>query len=495
MTKEKFIDCLRDPSLLHENEIRELHQLVSKYPYFQGARALLAKVSKERNLKDAPLRISSAAVYTTDRALLKKYISDHLFFLDSREAVKEKKVRKPEPSKPQQVSRPPSSPTGKPKSPPSDSAPKSAPKEKPVRPDRPVPPRQPAPKAQEPQKKPPRTEPASKPPKPEEELVDLKQSETNLDDWLKEIYEDIEALKKSKARFQELEKKLEEEEAVNAALERVAASAKPTSEKTEKVEAKDVSDTTEETASKEKKKTTSKKSASVSSSTETKKTTTKSKKSTTKSAKEKDEAPKSSTSRRKKTATTAEKAEKAPKATKSTRKKSTETKDKEVTPKVKEPKSTTETNEVKATTKAKETSKTKKADETKESKTPEKADDGDTLKVVRRRSGKVQSTTYETKSEEKEEKENEQIIDKFISENPKISKADKSMINADKGEKEDLADKSSRFQADIGSEYLAEIYVEQGKIDRAILIYEKLSLKFPEKKSYFVARIEELKSK
>ncbi|MCR9067076.1 MAG: hypothetical protein NXI00_24135, partial [Cytophagales bacterium] len=122
-------------------------------------------------------------------------------------------------------------------------------------------------------------------------------------------------------------------------------------------------------------------------------------------------------------------------------------------------------------------------------------EDTGTLKVVRRRSGKVQSTTFETQSKENTEEESkEKIIDEFISTSPKISKADKSKL-ASEEDKEDLSDKSSRFQADIGTEYLAEIYVEQGKIERAISIYEKLSLKFPEKKSYFVARIEELKSK
>jgi len=46
---------------------------------------------------------------------------------------------------------------------------------------------------------------------------------------------------------------------------------------------------------------------------------------------------------------------------------------------------------------------------------------------------------------------------------------------------------------EIVTERLAEIYVLQGLKDKAIEVYEKLILKYPEKNIYFAKKIEELK--
>jgi pentatricopeptide repeat protein len=44
----------------------------------------------------------------------------------------------------------------------------------------------------------------------------------------------------------------------------------------------------------------------------------------------------------------------------------------------------------------------------------------------------------------------------------------------------------------LASESLAEIYVKQGKPEKAIEMYKKLSLRNPQKNQYFASKIEEL---
>ncbi|HYV92704.1 MAG TPA: hypothetical protein VE978_12990 [Chitinophagales bacterium] len=60
---------------------------------------------------------------------------------------------------------------------------------------------------------------------------------------------------------------------------------------------------------------------------------------------------------------------------------------------------------------------------------------------------------------------------------------------------EELAGKSLELNEDVVSETLAQIYEEQGRYDKAIRQYVKLSLIYPEKVSFFAARIKELKGK
>ena len=81
------------------------------------------------------------------------------------------------------------------------------------------------------------------------------------------------------------------------------------------------------------------------------------------------------------------------------------------------------------------------------------------------------------------------LIDKFISENPRIEprreKTDQPV--------EDLANPFTEEKGGFMTETLARIYIAQGYYSKAIDIYEKLSLKFPEKSGYFATQIEKIK--
>ncbi|MBA3647582.1 MAG: tetratricopeptide repeat-containing protein [Chitinophagales bacterium] len=82
-----------------------------------------------------------------------------------------------------------------------------------------------------------------------------------------------------------------------------------------------------------------------------------------------------------------------------------------------------------------------------------------------------------------------ETIDKIVS----VLKPHEALKSEKKLSPEDLAQKSLELDEEMISETLAEIYGKQGKYDKAIRMYARLSLKFPEKLSFFAARIKELK--
>jgi hypothetical protein len=90
------------------------------------------------------------------------------------------------------------------------------------------------------------------------------------------------------------------------------------------------------------------------------------------------------------------------------------------------------------------------------------------------------------------QKEQLEIIERFIQASPRISRLD---VNStvENTEQEDLSEKYSEIGNQLVSENLAVIMVKQKKIDKAIDIYKKLIWKFPQKKAYFAQKIEELK--
>ncbi len=79
---------------------------------------------------------------------------------------------------------------------------------------------------------------------------------------------------------------------------------------------------------------------------------------------------------------------------------------------------------------------------------------------------------------------NQDIIEDFIRKAPSISRPKNSFYDP-----VDYAKQSVVDQQNIVSETLANIYIDQGHYEKAIRIYEKLILKFPEKSTYFAALI------
>jgi len=95
----------------------------------------------------------------------------------------------------------------------------------------------------------------------------------------------------------------------------------------------------------------------------------------------------------------------------------------------------------------------------------------------------------EIEREKKKPSQKDELIDKFLREEPKISKPQKAEFFSPVN----MAKQSIIEDDDLVTETLAQIYEKQGFYAKAIKAYEKLSLKYPEKKVSFAARIENLR--
>jgi hypothetical protein len=118
--------------------------------------------------------------------------------------------------------------------------------------------------------------------------------------------------------------------------------------------------------------------------------------------------------------------------------------------------------------------------------TTENQDDADIITELSRKSKPAEPEQEKIKPRLRKEND-DSLIDRFIQTNPRISPATL------RDENPDISADSVKEHESFFTDTLAQIYVKQGNYAKAILAYEKLSLKYPEKSSYFAGQILEIK--
>ena len=487
MNKYKFIDYLHHPEKMSATQEAEIDELIQDHPYFQTARTLLAKAKKSHDPQAAKSAINSAAIYVFDRAYLKKYLDSKLFFIESKEEEKQrqelasKEEEKPGATVKQEA-------TAEKKAQPTLTSQQSKTETK-----KPAPPTSPVKTSKPTATTAPQTQPVKQIKEVDPEVDSLKPpTPSELDKLIEEVYKDMAELKKSKARFLEWQEKNDMEEAVEKAMA-AAMNNNSTDEaippKNEIVTPKSEDDTRTEEA-------TTITETPVDANIESTKVEDKGT-----DIPETQEQQKAEVASDQSEPTTelphrvdhpsevsvandpADEVDPVKKEDIATSEKTDIKESKPVVPKVKDvgvdppkaktaPTRPTSNKTAPAKNTVKKSTQVKPAGKTAQS------------KPVAGKPVKTPSTPVKPSKDV-----SEKIIDEFIEKQPSISKPNPSSPSS----KDDLSKDSGRFHADIASEYLAEIYIEQGKASRAIEIYKSLILKYPEKKSYFAGLIQKLK--
>jgi len=115
------------------------------------------------------------------------------------------------------------------------------------------------------------------------------------------------------------------------------------------------------------------------------------------------------------------------------------------------------------------------------------------VKAVKRKKGPVKGVRDEGASidfpieVDSEKKKKFDLIDRFIEDNPKI------IVQDYEPSKEIITASGKIDQDELMTETLAKVYLEQKKYKKAIQAYTILSLKYPEKSSFFASRIKAVK--
>lgn len=103
----------------------------------------------------------------------------------------------------------------------------------------------------------------------------------------------------------------------------------------------------------------------------------------------------------------------------------------------------------------------------------------------------IKVTKKKLNPETEKQREQIQLIDQFIRAQPRITNTKEKPLNIAQGDLSTI--KSGEFGDHVISETLVDILLKQGKKDKAVEVLKKLIWKFPQKKAYFAAQIEELK--
>jgi len=123
----------------------------------------------------------------------------------------------------------------------------------------------------------------------------------------------------------------------------------------------------------------------------------------------------------------------------------------------------------------------------------------DLLSIVRQRLAEIklereketgnekQETGSESSDSGKRGLSKEELVEKFIHDKPRLSPPKTTFFSPS-----EKAVKSNLDDEEIVTETLARLFYKQGNIAKAIKIYNKLILLFPEKSSYFAAQIEKM---
>jgi len=461
VNKTELIEFLRYPSKLTSSNLDELEGVIRDAPYFLSARLLLAKGSKELGDKKTPKRIASAAIYSTDRILLKKYLSSNLFFLG--QAVAEESAT---PSKTKKVASQPDSVEG----------------------------------VNRQEESEPRADKRPGNLKVEKKGLSTPQVPVGgLDALLDELEHDMKNLKASRHHFAEIQQNIEEEDAVAKAInENKLEIEKSPSYPPEKQSEEPKTVYFEEKPIKSKKEDEAETEFKIELNPKEEQIFSKKLEELSGEKKKKVKKPKEQEERKEKLVD--------------------QKNDKGVEKSINEPRFSRfstrsylknlktdfesdfdffgkdEKKEDANTKAASSENKVKKIEEKEAFKKltskSREADKAPSSKSAKKKGGTKKDEPKKDDSKENDKSDREKqtnVIDKFIKESPSIKYTKKDEISTT-----DLAETSASWDRNLASEYLAEIYLKQGNKKRTKEIYKALMLKYPEKKPYFADLISKI---